>query len=136
MQNVNTYVPLYLKGVTDITKYPKWSKITNFCDRHSDIRDFLDFLIFSPECMSWNVVQTNFKFLKGRKIFHQHLKLNQQHWIFIWKLTQKILSFFSVRSLRQSYHTDYVLLSFILLLKMSHFSSKMSLRLDWPCLWE
>ena len=62
MYKVNTYVRtvLYLKWATDITKFPKWSKTTNFCDNQSDFRDFLDFFIFSSDWMSWNVVQTKF----------------------------------------------------------------------------
>ena len=57
MHNVSIYVKmvLYLKRATDITKYPKLSKVTNFCDSRNVSLDFLDFLLFS-DWMSWNLV--------------------------------------------------------------------------------
>ena len=64
------------------------------------------------------------------------MTLNQQYFIFIWKLTLQIYSFFSVRSLRQSYPHWLYFTFFHFALENITFQGRNFTGAQWPCLWE
>ena len=107
-------------GITNICKYPKLRKVTNFCSNQSDL--FSGYFVYFfwlnvVKCFSNEILNS----WRKERLFTS-IKLNEQYEKWLRKLTffSRFAHFLKV--------TPLTILLFILLLEMCHFSSKMSLK--------
>ena len=88
-QKINKKTNLWLPGATDISKYPKLSKVTDFRSSQNDLFSGFFFRIFfwlnAVKC-SLNETLNSCR----KEKLSTRMKLNQKHCILIWKLTLKI----------------------------------------------